>query len=279
MADQETATAFYEKGRLYTLPIGDIQPDPNQPRKYFDEEGLAELTQSIQDKGVIQPILVRQERIEGADPNSVQVKIILVAGERRLRAAQAAGLTEIPALFVEDKPAEISLIENSLRQNLTAIEEAEAASRLIDELNYTREQVGRILGKKSSTVGDILSLKRLPAEIRDECRGNPACPRRVLVEIARKKQTRSMLTLYKKYKEQGLTSDEVREEAKKERTPKTPEEEAAALLTGIAALHNRLDKCEWLSFSTEDRSQIQEAFSALADAFTAIVEGSSNRLA
>ncbi|MHB9097553.1 MAG: type VII toxin-antitoxin system MntA family adenylyltransferase antitoxin [Syntrophales bacterium] len=121
MADQETATAVYEKGRLYTLPIGNIQPDPNRSRKYFDEEGLAELTQSIQDKGVIQPLLVRLNE---------HGNIVLVAGARRLRAAQAAGLTEVPALFIDDKSEEISLIENSLRRNLTAAEEAEAVGRL-----------------------------------------------------------------------------------------------------------------------------------------------------
>ena len=215
MADQETADAVYEKGRLYTLPIGNIQPDPNQPRKYFDAEGLAELTQSIRDKGVLQPVLVRVE--EGG-------AVFLIAGERRLKAAEAAGLTEVPALFIhDDRPQEIALIENSLRQNLTAIEEAEAAGRLVTELNYTQEQVGKVLGKKLSTVSEILSLNRLPAAIRDECRVNPACPRRVLVEIARKKQERAMLTLYEKYKAKGLTSDEIRAEAKQERQEKNVE--------------------------------------------------------
>jgi ParB family transcriptional regulator, chromosome partitioning protein len=269
MANEPTSVK-YKKGRLYTLPIGDIQPDPNQPRKFFDKEGLADLTQSIQDKGIIQPIIASQTQTG---------EVLLVAGERRLRAAQAASLTEIPVLFVDDKPEEISLIENSLRQNLTAIEEAEAAGRLVDDLKYTREQVGRILGKKSSTVGDILSLNRLPAEIRDECRVNPSCPRRVLVEIARKKQVRAMLTLYKKYKEKGLTSDEVREEAKKERTPKTLAEQAAAILTGIAALHTRLEKIDWYALPDDDRGQIQEAFSALAAAFSGIVEGDGRELA
>ncbi|MFH1039293.1 MAG: ParB/RepB/Spo0J family partition protein [PVC group bacterium] len=281
MADQETATAVYEKGRLYALPIGDIQPDPNQPRKYFDEEGLAELTHSIQDKGVLQPILVRLGD-GGGDGGEAPPPppVILVAGERRLRAAHAAGLATIPALFIDDdKPEEISLIENSLRQNLTAVEEAEAAGRLIDVLKYTREQLGRILGKKSSTIGDILSLNRLPAEIRDECRTNPACPRRVLVEIARKKQERAMVTLYKKYKEKGLTSDEVREEVRTERQPPGPTEQAAAILTGIAALHTRLEKSDWQAFSTDDRSQIQDAFSALTDAFNGFVAGASSRIA
>ena len=257
MADQEAATT--------TLPIGNIQPDPNQPRKYFDEEGLAELTQSIRDKGVLQPILVRYE--EGG-------AIFLIAGERRLKAAEAAGLTEVPALFIHDeRPQEIALIENSLRQNLTAVEEAEAAGRLISELNYTPDQVARVLGKKRTTVSEILSLNRLPAVIRDECRINPACPRRVLVEIARKKQERGMLTLYEKYKAKGLTSDEVREEAKKERKEKLPAEQVAALIAGADALRGRLARLDWDALNSEEQMAIQEAVMALSDAMNALTEG------
>ena len=271
MADQETATAVYEKGRLYTLPIGNIQPDPNQPRKYFDAEGLAELTQSIRDKGVLQPVLVRVE--EGG-------AVFLIAGERRLKAAEAAGLTEVPALFIhDDRPQEIALIENSLRQNLTAIEEAEAAGRLVTELNYTQEQVGKVLGKKLSTVSEILSLNRLPAAIRDECRVNPACPRRVLVEIARKKQERAMLTLYEKYKAKGLTSDEIRAEAKQERQEKPPAEQAAALVAGIDALQGRLAKLDWAALNSEERMALQEAVTALGDALNALDEGQGGGVA
>jgi len=271
MADQETATAVYEKGRLYTLPIGNIQPDPNQPRKYFDEEGLAELTQSIRDKGVLQPVLVRVE--EGG-------AVFLIAGERRLKAAEAAGLTEVPALFIhDDRPQEIALIENSLRQNLTAIEEAEAAGRLVTELNYTQEQVGKVLGKKLSTVSEILSLNRLPAAIRDECRVNPACPRRVLVEIARKKQERAMLTLYEKYKAKGLTSDELRAEAKQERKEKQPGEQAVALIAATDALRGRLEKLDWAALNSEERLAIETAVTALSDALNALAEGQGGGVA
>jgi len=271
MADQETATAVYEKGRLYTLPIGNIQPDPNQPRKYFDAEGLAELTQSIRDKGVLQPVLVRNE--EDGD-------IFLIAGERRLKAAEAAGLTEVPALFIhDDRPQEIALIENSLRQNLTAVEEAEAAGRLVSELSYTQDQVGKVLGKKLSTVSEILSLNRLPAAIRDECRVNPACPRRVLVEIARKKQERAMLTLYEKYKAKGLTSDELRAEAKQERKEKQPGEQAVALIAATDALRGRLEKLDWAALNSEERLAIETAVTALSDALNALAEGQGGGVA
>ena len=156
---------------------------------------------------------------------------------------------------------------------------AEAAGRLVDELNYTQEQVGKVLGKKLSTVSEILSLNRLPAVIRDECRINPACPRRVLVEIARKKQERGMLTLYEKYKAKGLTSDEIREEAKKERQPQGPAELAAATLTGITALQTRLEKLVWNALATDDRSEIEAAFAALTDAFNGLINKGGKQLA
>jgi len=310
MADPETANN--------TLPIGQIQPDPNQPRKYFDAEGLAELTESIRDKGVLQPVLVRSVTLslskgtpdvtlspskgtpdvtlspsKGDTPNVTlslsKGNIFLIAGERRLKAAEAAGLAEVPALFVQDeRPQEIALIENSLRQNLTAVEEAEAAGRLVDELGYTQEQVARVLGKKRTTVSEILSLNRLPAAIRDGKMGTesfssegkkvsvpdfPACPRRVLVEIARKKQERGMLTLYEKYKAKGLTSDEVREEAKKERKEKLPAEQVAALIAGADALRGRLAKLDWDALNSEEQMAIQEAVMALSDAMNALTEG------
>ncbi len=135
-----------------------------------------------------------------------------------------------------------------------------------------QEQLAKILGKKRTTVNEILSLNRLPAVIRDKCRSNPACSRRVLVEIAKKKQERAMITLYNKCKEKGLTSDEIREEAKKERQAPGPAEQAAAIITGIASLHTRVDKSDWSAFTTDDRSQIREAFMALAAALDAIPE-------
>ncbi|MBK5276696.1 MAG: ParB/RepB/Spo0J family partition protein [Desulfuromonadales bacterium] len=118
-----TPPVAYEKGKLYQLPLSSVQPDPEQPRKFFDEQALAELSASIAGHGVLQPILVRQ----GADGDGV---FIIVSGERRYQAARNAGLATIPAIITDGEPAEISIIENLLRENLTAIEEAEAIERL-----------------------------------------------------------------------------------------------------------------------------------------------------
>jgi len=185
------ATVKYKKGKLYDLPIIDLKPDPNQPRKFMDPQALEDLAASIAQHGVLTPILFR-----------VEASILyVVAGERRCEAAKKAGLTEVPAILVEGKHGEIALVENLLRQDLTAVEEAEALDRLMKEESYTQEQLGVIIGKARTTVTDILTLTRLPQEIRDECRGNTAVTRKTLITIARKKQARGMVTAWNKVKE------------------------------------------------------------------------------
>ncbi|MBA4349530.1 MAG: hypothetical protein C0415_06040 [Thermodesulfovibrio sp.] len=150
---EEAQTVTYEKGQLYTIPLSDLHPDPNQPRKYMDQTALEELTASIKQHGVLEPILFRQDT-EGA--------LYIVAGERRFAASQNAGLTTIPAIFVEGNHAEIALVENLLRQDLTAVEEAEGLQALMTEQNYTQEQLAAVMGKPRTTIGDSLSLIRPP---------------------------------------------------------------------------------------------------------------------
>ena len=182
---------LYEHGRLYEMPLADLRPDPNQPRKYIDPAALGELTESIKQQGVVTPILFRVEN------GSAYV----IAGERRCEAARQAGLTVIPAIFM-DSPnyEEIALIENMVRTDLTAVEEAEALERLRQSRDYKQEDLARIIGKALSSISMTLSLNKLPQTIRDECRNNPSIPKRVLIEIATKKQERSMLTAYEAYK-------------------------------------------------------------------------------
>ena len=197
-------TGAYEKGQLYQLELTQLQADPNQPRKYLDPTALEDLTASITQLGILTPILFRVATDPATTQNSelkTQNSLFIVAGERRFEAAKMAGLTTIPAIFVEGNTAEIALVENLLRQDLTPVEEAEALNRLITEQNYTQGQLGAIIGKARTTVGDILTLNKLPQEIRDECRGNTAVTRKTLIAIARKKQARSMVTAWTKIKE------------------------------------------------------------------------------
>jgi len=197
------------KGKLYDLSIASLKQDPDQPRKYFDEQALAELQASIARHGVLQPILVRKG--SGAS-------YVIVSGERRFQAARLAGLTSIPAILTDGNPAEISIIENLLRENLTAIEEAEAIEQLRTINSYQLSDLGAILGKAVSTISEILSLNRLPEEVKDDCRRDPRTARGVLVEIARERDPAKMLSLYRKCRESGLTRGEIR---KKSSRPKS----------------------------------------------------------
>jgi ParB family chromosome partitioning protein len=138
-----------------TLPVGALSPHPGQPRRHFDEAALDELAQSIKARGVIQPIVVR--------PHGHDFQI--VAGERRWRAAQRARLHEVPVIvrdFTEAETLEIALIENIQRQDLNAIEEAEAYQRLIAEYGHTQEALGALVQKSRSHVANLLRLLDLP---------------------------------------------------------------------------------------------------------------------
>lgn len=141
------------------IDLTQIQTNPNQPRKNFDEERLAELAKSVEQHGILQPLIVR--------PSGGQYE--LVAGERRLRAAKIAGLTHVPVVIkpLSDREMmEIALIENLQREDLNPLEEADAYKRLMDEFNYTQEQLAERVGKSRSAVANTLRLVTLHAEVR-----------------------------------------------------------------------------------------------------------------
>ena len=146
---------------VLSLTLEQIRPSPFQPRVDFDQQSMEELTQSIKEKGVIQPVLVRRS----GDFYE------LIAGERRLRAAKLLDLKEIPSIVknVEDRDSlEIALIENIQRQSLNPIEEAHAYQFLIDKFQVTHEKISEVLGRARVSVTNTLRLLKLPAEIQDE---------------------------------------------------------------------------------------------------------------
>ncbi len=160
--DETPAAAPQKQDNLRTLPIEQLKPSRFQPRRHFDAENLEALTQSVREKGILQPILVRHDP---ADPNRYEI----LAGERRWRAAQAAQLHEIPVILreIDDRGAsEIALIENIQRQDLNAIEEGEGYRRLIEEFGHTQEELGRALGKSRSHIANTMRLLNLPDEVR-----------------------------------------------------------------------------------------------------------------
>jgi len=146
---------------ILNVDISRIARDPKQPRQHFDAQGLEELAQSIREQGVLQPILLRR----AGDGYT------LIAGERRWRAAQRAGLHEIPALVKDLGEAAafaVALVENLQREDLTPLEEAEGYRRLIDEYGLTQEDLAQRLGRERSTIANILRLLKLPEEVRAE---------------------------------------------------------------------------------------------------------------
>ncbi len=260
-------TTTYEKGKLYDLSIIDLKPDPNQPRKSMDSQALEELVASIKTHGIIQPILFR---VAADDPY-----LIIVAGERRYKAAQQAGLLVLPGMYVEGNPSEIALVENLLRQDLTPIEEAEALDRLLKEQNYTHEQLAGIIGKARNTLTEIISLTRLPQEIRDECRSSTTTPRKTLIEIARKKQDRSMITAWNQYKENLAKAAAGR--TKRERIPESPTD----ILNWGNKTVSKLGSLDMSDWTEDEKNAFNQTLMELQESIQAILNpaGASSNLA
>ena len=143
------------------LQISDLVPNKYQPRKIFDENNLEDLTNSIKERGVIQPIIVRKS-------NDKKAKYEIIAGERRWLAAQRAGLLEVPVVITEAddlKSLEFAIIENIQRHDLNPLEEAQSYKRLIDEFSYDQEKVSKFIGKSRSHITNSLRLLTLPNEV------------------------------------------------------------------------------------------------------------------
>jgi ParB family transcriptional regulator, chromosome partitioning protein len=148
-----------EQDELRELPVDMISPNPNQPRRRFDQEALTTLAESLGERGVLQPVLVRPK------PGGTYE---LIAGERRWRAARIAGLQVIPALIRQREDAEaleVALIENMAREDLNPIEEARACAALVEELALTREQVGRRVGRSRVAISNLIRLLDLPDDV------------------------------------------------------------------------------------------------------------------
>ncbi|MBI4588793.1 MAG: ParB/RepB/Spo0J family partition protein [Candidatus Rokubacteria bacterium] len=157
------STGPTEGESLREIPIAEIEPNPQQPRKSFDITGLQELSASMRQSGILQPVVVRRVG------NGYQ----LIVGERRLRAAQMAGLERVPAVIREATDAEtleLALVENLLREDLNPMEEAEAYQRLLAEFEWTQEELASRVGKDRSSIANCLRLLKLPASIQEDLR-------------------------------------------------------------------------------------------------------------
>jgi ParB family transcriptional regulator, chromosome partitioning protein len=185
------------------VPVEFLRPNPRNPRKTFNEDELSQLAASIRERGIVQPIVVR------AMPNLPDAYEI-VAGERRWRAAQQAGLHEVPVVIVEvdDKTSlEFAILENVQRSDLNAVEEASAYQRLMSEFSYTQDELGKTLGKSRSHVANTLRLLNLPAPVQQMLVSNQltAGHARALLSVP------DPVSVAKRVVDQGLTVREVEE--------------------------------------------------------------------
>lgn len=162
LGDKTDEYASLERGRLTkSVPIEILHPGAEQPRRHFNDDAIAALVDSVREKGVLQPLLVRRHP---AKTNAYEI----VAGERRWRAAQKAGLTEVPVVIKEldaSEALELALIENIQREDLTAIEEAAGYQRLMDEFGHTQEDLSHVIGKSRSHIANLLRLLTLPESV------------------------------------------------------------------------------------------------------------------
>lgn len=189
---------------LTMVPLSAVVPNPDQPRKHFAEDALAELSASIKTRGLLQPIVVCRM----ADGYQ------LLAGERRFRAAQLAGLDRVPALIREgDDTLEIALIENLQREDLTPLEEAEALSLLIERHAYNHREVADLLGKSRPYVSNTLALNKLPECVKTDLhREGRAVSRELLMGIARQETPEAAEALWKRLQLQVVSVREFRAE-------------------------------------------------------------------
>ncbi|MBR2711074.1 MAG: ParB/RepB/Spo0J family partition protein [Bacilli bacterium] len=183
------------KDSIQNIKLDELRANPYQPRKTFDEEALQELSDSIKEHGVFQPIIVKKG-IKGYE---------IIAGERRVKASIMAGLKEIPAIvrdFNDQEMMEIALLENLQRENLTAIEEANAYKKLQENLNITQEELAKRLGKSRSHITNMLGLLSLPNDIQKDVQEKniSMAHARILSKLENKKQQEDLVKKIKKEK-------------------------------------------------------------------------------
>jgi ParB family chromosome partitioning protein len=194
-------------GRM--IPVDKIRPNPDQPRKTLGD--LGELIESIKQKGVLEPLLVRYI------PRDDLYHII--SGERRYHASRAAGLREVPCIekIADDaETLELALIENLQRKDLTAFEEADGLFRLAEQFDYTHDDIAKKIGRSRSSVTETLSLRNIPDPVRKRCLDRGIVSKSLLLQVSRQPNEKKMLEAVQRIIQGGLTRDEARQERRDE---------------------------------------------------------------
>ena len=206
----ESLTSFSGAAIGRMIPVDKIRPNPDQPRKALGD--LRDLTDSIREKGVLEPLLVRFMPREDTH--------YIISGERRYHAARAAGLLELPCIekIADDaETLELGLIENLQRKDLTPFEEADGLYRLAEQFSYTHEDIARKISKARSSVTETLSLRNIPESLRRRCIERGINSRSLLLQIARQPNEKKMAETVQRIVGGGLTRDEARKERREEK--------------------------------------------------------------
>jgi len=213
--EQLTSYSGAAVGRM--IRVDHIRPNPEQPRKALGD--LAELTQSVREKGVLEPLLVRYVPREDC--------FYIISGERRYHAARGAGLREVPCIekMADDaETLEIALIENIQRKDLTPFEEADGLHRLATQFEYTHEDMAKKIGRARSSVTETLSLRSIPEGLRRKCIEHGVVSKSLLLQIARQPTEKKMIEMFQRILQGGLTRDEARRERREEQAgPQRPQ--------------------------------------------------------
>ena len=210
----ETLTSYSGASIGRMIPIDKIRPNPDQPRKHIGD--VSDLSNSIREKGVLEPLLVRYVPREDM--------YYIISGERRYHASQAAGLHELPCIekIADDaETLELALIENLQRKDLTPFEEADGLQRLADQFDYTHDDIAKKIGRSRSSVTETMSLRVIPADVRRACIEGTITSKSLLLQVARQPTERKMLEMVERISQGGLTRDQARQ-ARKEETESAP---------------------------------------------------------
>jgi len=241
--DALTTSSGSPVGRL--VPIDMIDPTPNQPRQVMGD--LSELMASVAEKGIIEPLIVRQ----------LGGRYQIIAGERRYHAAVQTGLREVPVVVrdVDDvEVMELALVENLQRKDLTPFEEAEALQQLCDKCHYTHEDMARKLGKSRTSITESLALANMPEEVRNLCRLADISAKSTLLQIVRQSDPKKMVALLEKVQQGAGTRQAVRAEVAKPK-PGRPKSFVFAFKPPTKAFNLRLS----FSKSKVERDEIIDA--------------------
>ena len=229
---------YMETGRVVFLPARAIRPNPAQPRELFREETLTELADSIRQHGILQPLSVRR----------VGTSYELIAGERRLRAGQMAGLTEIPCIIMnmDDKESGMAaLVENLQRQDLDYIEEARAISQLLEQWGMSQEQVARCIGKSQSAVANKLRLLRHSQPVLAALRGAGLSERhaRALLKLPGEPEKLAAITEITKQSMSVARAEKYIEELLSQEEKRPPRVNVGAFLNSLSQSLARIQRC------------------------------------